>query len=67
MTESANPVRDLFIAREAGPHGSQKHSVLRAVKFAFAAVLAGSRTVPLGDNSQVTQELAAYGNRAMKL
>jgi hypothetical protein len=37
--------------------------VVRAFKFAFAALLAGSRTVPLGDNRQVTQELGAYGAR----
>jgi hypothetical protein len=37
--------------------------VVRAFKFAFAALVAGSRTVPLGDNRQVTRELGAYGAR----
>ncbi|HEY0802097.1 MAG TPA: hypothetical protein VGD54_14760 [Steroidobacteraceae bacterium] len=37
--------------------------VVRAFKFAFAALVAGSRTVPLGDNRQVTHELGEYGAR----
>jgi hypothetical protein len=40
---------------------------MRAFKFAFAALAAGSRVVPLGDNSQLVRDLAAhaasiYGN-----
>jgi hypothetical protein len=42
---------------------SQPGAVLRAAKFAFAALLAGSRAIPLGDNSCVTRELGAYGAR----
>jgi hypothetical protein len=38
-------------------------ALLRGVKFAFAALLAGSRAVPLGDNGCVTRELSAYGAR----
>jgi hypothetical protein len=38
-------------------------ALLRAAKFAFAALLAGSRAIPLGDNSCVTRELGAYGAR----
>jgi len=42
------------------PHSS---AAVRAVKFAFAALVAGSRVVPLGDNGQLTRELGAYGER----
>jgi hypothetical protein len=33
------------------------------LKFALAALLAGSRAVPLGDNGRLTKELGAYGAR----
>ena len=36
---------------------------VRAAKFAFAALLAGSRAIPLGDNGCLTHELGAYGAR----
>jgi hypothetical protein len=36
-------------------------SALRALKFAFAALLAGSRSIPLGDNGRITRELGEYG------
>jgi hypothetical protein len=49
-------------ARQPGPSG-HAGAVVRAVKFAFAALVAGSRAVPLGDNGQLTRELAAYGER----
>jgi hypothetical protein len=39
------------------------NGVVRAFKFAFAALVAGSRTVPLGDNRQVTRQLGEYGAR----
>jgi hypothetical protein len=48
--------------RQAGPSG-HAGAVVRAVKFAFAAFVAGSRAVPLGDNGQLTRELGAYGER----
>ena len=48
--------------RHAEP-ASRPGALLRALKFAFAALLAGSRAVPLGDNSCVTRELSAYGAR----
>jgi hypothetical protein len=38
-------------------------ALVRAMKFAFAALLTGSRAVPLGDNGQLTKELVAYGAR----
>ncbi len=34
---------------------------LRGLKFAFAALVAGGRVIPLGDNSQLTRELGEYG------
>ena len=43
--------------------GSRPGAVLRALKFAFAALLAGSRAIPLGDTGCVTRELGAYGAR----
>jgi hypothetical protein len=38
-------------------------TALRALKFAFAALIAGSRAIPLGDNGCITRELGAYGAR----
>jgi hypothetical protein len=38
-------------------------AVLRGIKFAFAALLTGSRIVPLGDNRRLTKELGEYGAR----
>jgi hypothetical protein len=43
--------------------GKHAGAAVRAIKFAFAALLAGSRAVPLGDNSQLTRELGAYGEQ----
>jgi len=48
--------------RHSNPE-SQPGAALRALKFALAALLAGSRAIPLGDNSCVTRELSAYGAR----
>ena len=36
-------------------------AVVRAVKFALAALLAGARSIPLGDNGRITRELGEYG------
>jgi hypothetical protein len=49
-------------ARQPNSSGHSS-AAIRAVKFAFAALVAGSRAVPLGDNGQLTRELAAYGER----
>jgi hypothetical protein len=38
-------------------------SALRGLKFAIAALFAGARAIPLGDNSRVTRELGEYGAR----
>jgi hypothetical protein len=49
--------------RRPGPSGPHAGAVVRAAKFAFAALVAGSRAVPLGDNRQLTRELGAYAER----
>jgi hypothetical protein len=36
-------------------------TALRGVKFALAALLAGARAIPLGDNGRLTRELGEYG------
>ena len=36
-------------------------TVLRGLKFGLAALLAGARSIPLGDNGRVTRELGEYG------
>jgi hypothetical protein len=50
-------------ARQPNPSGTHSSAAVRAVKFAFAALVAGSRAVPLGDNGRLTRELGAYGER----
>lgn len=52
--------------KEPPPGPARSNTVLRAFKFAFAALVAGSRVVPLGDNSTLTRELGAYGARLEK-
>jgi hypothetical protein len=49
--------------RELRDPESRPGARLRAVKFAFAAFVAGSRAIPMGDNGCVTRELGAYGAR----
>jgi hypothetical protein len=49
--------------RQPGPSDTHSSAAVRAVKFAFAALVAGSRAIPLGDNRQLTRELGAYGER----
>jgi hypothetical protein len=36
---------------------------IRGLKFAIAALLAGARSIPLGDNGRLTRELGEYGAR----
>ena len=50
-------------SREPDSIGTRSGAALRAIKFAFAALVAGSRAVPMGDNGQLTKELVAYGAR----
>ena len=37
-------------------------TALRGLKFALAALLAGARAIPLGDNGRLTRELGEYGS-----
>jgi hypothetical protein len=48
-------------AARQSPNLARVDAWMRAVKFAFAALIAGSRAVPLGDNGKITRELCAYG------
>jgi hypothetical protein len=46
-----------------GPHApTPGGTMLRGLKFALAALLAGARSIPLGDNGRVTRELGEYGS-----
>jgi hypothetical protein len=47
--------------RRRDPKPSPAAKAVRAVKFAFAALVAGSRAIPLGDNGRITHELGEYG------
>jgi hypothetical protein len=44
-----------------GPKPTPAAKALRALRFALAALLAGARSIPLGDNGRVTRELGEYG------
>ena len=58
-----NPAEQGELALRHPDPASRPGALLRALKFAFAAVFAGSRAIPLGDNGCVTRELSAYGAR----
>jgi hypothetical protein len=45
--------------RGSKPRGAT--TALRDLKFALAALLAGARSIPLGDNGRITRELGEYG------
>jgi hypothetical protein len=60
---SSAPEPGAAASPEPNSSGKPSSAAVRAVKFAFAALVAGSRVVPLGDNGQVTRELGAYGER----
>jgi hypothetical protein len=59
----STPELDPTPARALGPSARQAGALISAVKFAFAALMAGSRAVPLGDNGQLTKDLVAYAVR----
>lgn len=48
-------------AQPAAAQPTRGATALRALKFAVAALLAGARAIPLGDNGRVTRELGEYG------
>ncbi len=54
-------------ARACGPTpGSEPTPAAKAwrgLKFALAALLAGARSIPLGDNGRITRELGEYAAR----
>jgi hypothetical protein len=57
---------DSGTGKSCGADGPQPGALLRAAraaKFALAAMLAGARAIPLGDNGCLTRELGAYGAR----
>lgn len=61
---SASLKKTLPVTRRRHSHNkSPLRALVRALKFAFAALLAGSRIIPLGDNGCVTRELGIYGAR----
>jgi hypothetical protein len=45
-----------------GPEPTTAARLLRGLRFALAALLAGARSIPLGDNGRVTRELGEYGS-----
>jgi hypothetical protein len=62
---SAEPAQSLVessdLKRKDGPGPTPAATALHAVKFAIAALLAGARSIPLGDNGRITRELGEYG------
>jgi hypothetical protein len=64
-TLSAEPALSTFeppdLKRTHGSKPTPAAMVLRGVKFAFASLLAGARSIPLGDNGRITRELGEYG------
>jgi hypothetical protein len=62
---SAEPAQSTVEAsdfkRTDGSRPTPAAPALRGVKFAFAALLAGARSIPLGDNGRITRELGEYG------
>jgi hypothetical protein len=61
--EAAVQVRPPAKIPGAGRRAAPASALLRGIKFAFAALLTGSRIVPLGDNRRLTKELGEYGAR----
>jgi hypothetical protein len=64
-TASGDPAPATVEAPVFGPTPASKPTpvatALLGLKFALAALLAGSRSIPLGDNGRVTRELGEYG------
>jgi hypothetical protein len=48
---------------KAQPQASRAKAVLGVLKFVFAALVIGSRTIPLGDNGHLVGELCAHAAR----
>jgi hypothetical protein len=48
-------------SQQPGLNPTPAAAALRGLKFAFAALVTGSRAIPLGDNGRLTRELGEYG------
>ena len=48
---------------DAGSEPTPAAKAWRGLKFALAALLAGARSIPLGDNGRITRELGEYAAR----
>jgi hypothetical protein len=59
--EPAPEARPAVKISGTGRRTKRGSALVRTIKFAFAALLAGSRSVPLGDNRRLTKELGEYG------
>jgi hypothetical protein len=55
---SRNPPAQPALPTAAPTRGA---TALRGLKFAVAALFAGARAIPLGDNGRVTRKLGEYG------
>ncbi|MEO7206265.1 MAG: hypothetical protein ABI356_00360 [Steroidobacteraceae bacterium] len=55
------PVGPVALKATSGSQPTPAAKALRGLKFAFAALLAGARSIPLGDNGRITRELGKYG------
>ncbi|HTB87234.1 MAG TPA: hypothetical protein VK743_04765 [Steroidobacteraceae bacterium] len=60
-SESAPSTVEPSKMKRYGSEPTPAATALRGVKFALAALLAGARSVPLGDNGRITRELGEYG------
>ena len=58
-TAKSAPERPALQPTPIGPTPLGK--AVSALKFAFAALVTGSRAIPLGDNGRLTRELGEYG------
>jgi hypothetical protein len=59
---AAEPATKAPVLRPArGSEPTPVAAALRGLKFALAALLAGARSIPLGDNGRLTRELGEYG------
>jgi hypothetical protein len=50
-------------AEKPQPPASRAKVVLGVLKFVFAALVVGSRTIPMGDNAHLVSELCAHAAR----
>jgi hypothetical protein len=53
--------RARVVRRTPASKPTPTETTFRGLKFALAALLAGARAIPLGDNGRITRELGEYG------